>query len=221
MFNAWFFLAAGLALLDWISTAREWKRVQFFAKAGTLAALIAWFTSVGGWREGSIWFGLGLALGLVGDVVLELPARFFLVGLVAFLVGHISYIAGFAHEGVSLRPESLLIALVLAVAAGWVFARLLRAMDRKPENAPLQVPVRVYGGVIALMVIFAWLTMVNPAWPIWAAVCFGAGAVLFLASDTVLGYQQFVRPQRYSGLFIMVTYHLAQFLIAAGALLSL
>jgi alkenylglycerophosphocholine hydrolase len=221
MFNGWFFLAAGLALLDWICTVRQWKRLFCVAKAGTLAALIAWFTSAGGWQGGLIWFGVGLMLGMVGDVVLELPARYFLIGLAAFLFGHLSYIAGYLAVGIALRPESLLIILVLAGSAGWNFIRLLRAMRRKPENTALLAPVLAYGVVITLMAICAGLTLINPSWPFWAAVCCAVGGTLFLVSDTVLGYQQFVKPLRHSGLIIMVTYHLAQFLIAGGVLLSL
>ena len=37
-----------------------------------------------------------------------------------------------------------------------------------------------------------------------------AGAVLFLASDTILGWRQFVAQRPWMPVTIMVTYHLAQ-----------
>ena len=37
-----------------------------------------------------------------------------------------------------------------------------------------------------------------------------AGAVLFLTSDTILGWRQFVAQRPWMPLAIMVTYHLAQ-----------
>jgi uncharacterized membrane protein YhhN len=44
-----------------------------------------------------------------------------------------------------------------------------------------------------------------------------AGAVLFLTSDTILGWRQFVSQRSWMPVAIMVTYHLAQ----AGLVISL
>src|SRR5512144_421577 len=46
-------------------------------KPGTLILLIAWFTQIGDWRGGLLWFGLGLVFSLAGDVLLHLPGKFF------------------------------------------------------------------------------------------------------------------------------------------------
>jgi uncharacterized membrane protein YhhN len=45
----------------------------------------------------------------------------------------------------------------------------------------------------------------------------GAGAVLFVASDSMIAWDRFVRPFRWAPVAIMVTYHLGQ----AGLVASL
>ena len=93
-------------------------------------------------------------------------------------------------------------------------------MSRRPENGAMRAPVIAYGLVITLMSVCAGLTLVNPAWPTLAAMCCWVGAELFVASDTLIAYRQFASSQKNSDLTVMVTYHLAQFLITTGALLS-
>ena len=65
----------------------------------------------------------------------------------------------------------------------------------------LRVPVTSYLGVISLMVASA-----SAAGNTWAV----AGALLFLTSDTILGWRQFVARRPWMPIAIMVTYHLAQ-----------
>jgi uncharacterized membrane protein YhhN len=45
-----------------------------------------------------------------------------------------------------------------------------------------------------------------------------AGALVFMVSDAVLALDRFVRPRSWAPLAVMVTYHLGQGLIVAGAL---
>jgi alkenylglycerophosphocholine hydrolase len=214
MFNALFFVAIILA------TAFHKKRVRWFTKGATLVALIAWFSVLGGWQDRLAWFGLGLACGLTGDIALQLPPRFFLLGLGTFLVGHLCYVLGFLSLGLSFQPASGVIGAVLIGTNAMVFNRLLRAMSLCPENRTMRAPVIAYGLVITLMSLCAGMTVLNPAWPTLAAICCWVGAELFLASDTLIAYRQFTSPRKNSDLTVMVTYHLAQFLIATGALLS-
>ena len=44
------------------------------------------------------------------------------------------------------------------------------------------------------------------------------GAILFMASDSLLAANRFIRPLEWSPVVIILTYAAAQFLIAAGAL---
>lgn len=218
MFNIFFFVAVALALVDWIATGMGWKRRRYFTKGATMAALIAWFTSVGGWYDGWIWFGVGLIFGLIGDVALQLPDRFFMVGLAAFLVCHLSYIAGFVAMGIALQPQQALIGLVLVVGAILDFVYLRWRMKRDALGLTVRVPAMFYGAVITLMALCAMMTLANPAWPVQAALCCAVGAGFFLVSDMILAFERFATPPRYSKVIVMVTYHIAQFLIMAGVL---
>ena len=139
MFNAWFFLTVVLAIVDWIAIYRDHTTVNYFAKPATLLALIAWFTSLGGWQLGLTWFGLALIFSLAGDILLMLPDRFFIYGLYAFLITHICYIIGFnPAQPVNTLPTLLIGAGVLLISSVLFNvlrkAILLRQDQRKMEN---------------------------------------------------------------------------------------
>ena len=69
------------------------------------------------------------------------------------------------------------------------------------HDRALRIPVLVYVCVISTMVAFAVAT--ESPWLI-------AAALLFYGSDLMLGWDRFVKPRAFSGLAVMVTYHLAQ-----------
>jgi uncharacterized membrane protein YhhN len=71
--------------------------------------------------------------------------------------------------------------------------------------------VAAYAGVLAAMAVLAVGT---------ASVLTGIGGLLFLASDTLLAEDRFVRPRRYGDVLVIVTYHLAQGLILAGLIVG-
>lgn len=221
MFNAWFFAAAGIAGLNWVSSGSGWKRVQYVTKVAALAALLVWFSLAGGWHGPLVWFGVGLCFGLAGDILLQHPERFFIAGLVAFLAGHVCYILGFLSTGLNLSETGLIFGVPYLAICAWIFSQLLRGMGRKPENSGMRIPVIGYGVVISAMAICAGLTLGDPRWPIAPATCCALGGVFFLVSDSVLALNRFVRPVKNVDVIVMVTYHLAQFLIAAGAILRL
>ena len=60
--------------------------------------------------------GAALVLSLIGDVFLLLPKRFFLPGLVMFLLAHVSFLIGFTDRSLPLNWISLVIFVVVAVA---------------------------------------------------------------------------------------------------------
>ena len=70
-------------------------------------------------------------------------------------------------------------------------------------------PVCVSVAAIATMVVLALNVGVGAA---------AAGAVMFLASDTLLAWNRFVRPVRYGPVGIHVTYHVAQILLVLSLL---
>lgn len=153
------------------------------------------------------WFVAAFALSLAGDVFLLREDRLFLPGLVSFLLGHVAFVVGFCVAG--LRAGYVLAGLmVVLLVLGPVAPRLLSAIRRGPEPA-MVVPVVAYMAVISAMSITA-----VGAGPLLAML----GAWLFMASDTTLAWNRFVRPTPSAGAVVMVTYFAAQVLLFLGLL---
>ena len=143
---------------------------------------------------------------LAGDVLLLYGATYFVPGLVAFLLAHLAYTFGFVAFGGWSSAGFLYGAAMMAVLAATVGVRIVLAARRK-ERA-LGPAVASYLVAISLMFCAAMAT--GSTWAI-------LGAALFVASDSVLGWRQFVAAARWMPVTIMITYHLGQ----AGLVASL
>lgn len=159
----------------------------------------------------------GLAFSTLGDVLLlfaggESGALFFLMGLVAFLFAHLSYIGGFSalvnHKNGFLRSQPWWVLPFVVFLAGflwWLWPGI-------PPD--MRLPVSVYAGVITTMA----LSVVNLRdavtqkifWPMLA------GALLFMLSDCLIAVQKFGNALGNAGLAVMATYLVGQFLIMKG-----
>lgn len=146
----------------------------------------------------------GLVLGALGDALLEPRSpSLFLPGLVTFLLGHLAYVAGFTREVPKLEALRILPSLLIV---GGVLALVLPALEEP------RLPIILYALTIGA---FAWRAAARvghvadgPAW-------FGvAGALLFVASDTLLSVNRFVAPFDFAIPCILVTYWSAQAFIA-------
>jgi len=210
-----------IAALDWVLvTARpRWRTLERVVKPTAILALMGWLAwraaLAGAWPPVLNWFLAALAASLAGDVLLSLPPRYFVAGLAAFLLAHLAYVVGFNAEG--LPPAGAWFwALPVAGAAGWLGARLVRGL-RAGGQPGLVGPVLVYIVAISLMAFSALAGLSRPGWPAGAAVLAGVGAVLFMLSDSVLGWDRFVRPVRQRDLAVLIPYHLGQICLIAGA----
>jgi uncharacterized membrane protein YhhN len=150
-----------------------------------------------------------------GDVaLLGKGDKAFLAGLSSFLLGHISYVVGFANlrdRGNPWRHRGVKAGSALALTAGPVIA--YAAGRREPG---LRAPVAAYSSVLATM--FATSTMLDPQLPARARRTVAAGTGLFLVSDTILGAREFLlkHDSRVLDGAVMATYTAGQGLIAAG-----
>jgi uncharacterized membrane protein YhhN len=208
--------------VDWAAVAKGWRRLEYVAKPAAMVALLAWlliWMPLTGarccWPWPLAWFALGIICSLAGDVLLMLPERFFLVGLVAFLLAHVAYIVGFNIDGLLLPVEALLVVPV-GMAGAWLFWRVSAALAAKGRSK-LRGPVAVYAAVISLMVVSAVTTLFRPYWIGTPAALASIGAVLFFVSDALLAWNRFISPVRHGKLLIIVAYHLGQMAIMAGA----
>lgn len=151
-------------------------------------------------RSKTSWIILtGLVFSMFGDGLLH----WFLIGLSAFLIGHIFYIIGFFKEWQYsfIRVLSIIPIGIYSILIGNV---LVGALSEK-GNSTLLVPVILYIIVISLM---AWSAIMSGNK--WAMV----GSILFVISDSILAWNRFVSDVPYSSVLIMTTYYTAQFLIA-------
>ena len=146
---------------------------------------------------------IGLFFCLGGDVLLMLPPRYFIIGLVSFLIGHLLYIAAFVSEaGFTLSVWGLPLLLF-----GGVIYRLLH-----PHLGRLRGPVIAYILIILLM---AWQAVGR--WeisPSTSAALAASGALSFVISDSALALDRFRARYRHARLLVLSTYWLAQWLIA-------
>jgi uncharacterized membrane protein YhhN len=148
-------------------------------------------------------FVAALVLGLTGDVFLMLPRDYLLAGLVAFLLGHLAYIAGFRFLPFDALPAAG--ALVVVVVGAAVMVGRYVAGLRQSGRGRLVVPVLAYAFVISVTVISAagsgnWIAF--------------AGAILFYLSDALFAWYRFVGPLRWGRPVNIVLYQTAQALLA-------
>lgn len=219
MFTALFWIMVVFAVVDWLASWKNWKRVRWVTKPGTLILLIAWFVQVGGLSGMLVWFGLGLVFSLLGDVLLQLPERFFIPGVGAFFMAHLFYIIGFWQQPVQLTWVAALMILLVGMDY-WLLTGRIRAGLRERHEESMTVPVMAYAAILSLMWLSALTTLMRPGWQLSPAILVSVGAGLFFLSDSVLAYNRFVRSFATANLVVMVTYHLGQILIALGVLMN-
>lgn len=191
--------ALAIAVLDWFAVARERRVLEYACKpAATLAFLAAAATLDPASDTARTWFCVALVACLLGDVLLMLPRDAFLAGLASFALAQVCFTIGFAHEDPTrLRLViGLVLVAVVAIPLATRFVRALRA-----EGAPALVPP-VVAYVVLLAAMVASALAGGDAWGI-------GGALLFLASDSLIAEHRFVHPRRWAPAAIMITYHLA------------
>jgi uncharacterized membrane protein YhhN len=215
----WLILAIIFAALEVVAVTRNIQRLEYIAKPAVMICLLLWLYTGTGLRGNPFWFGLGLLFSLVGDVILISLERLFLLGLIAFLFAHISYIAGFKEEILNLTAWSLILGVFLAINVGRLLQRIIRAMRMK-GNQGLAVPVILYGTVISVMLYAAMSTIYNPDWKTNASFFVSAGAFLFCASDAVLAWNKFVSPVKNGRAWNIWLYYLGQIGLIAGVIVQ-
>ncbi|MDH2415881.1 lysoplasmalogenase [Nocardioides sp. CER19] len=208
-------LTAALALLNWVSVACGWFRVEWWTKLLTMVALIATVLVAGALDDApGTWLVVALAFGLLGDAaLLGDTERRLLAGVAAFFVGHLAYLVCFVVLGVSPEVWWPLVVVVL-IATSWPTRALVPAAWR--HGGPrLAVPLLAYTLVIAAMTVFAFLT----GEPLLAL-----GATLFVVSDSLialgLARNEFAQDKGSAHVAVMVTYHVSQALLAVGVLVA-
>ncbi|HUJ61371.1 MAG TPA: lysoplasmalogenase [Kofleriaceae bacterium] len=148
----------------------------------------------------SRWMLAGLALGAIGDAaLLGRGGRAFVIGLGAFLCGHLAYVAGIATLVPPARWLAPLAALPIAIGGAaliWLWPRLGR----------MRAPVIAYVAAIVAMVIGALAARDRRF--------LAPGAALFFASDLAVARDRFVAPGPANRMWGLPAYYAGQLLIA-------
>jgi uncharacterized membrane protein YhhN len=161
----------------------------------------------------------GLFFSLIGDIALmfqHVDQFNFLIGLAAFLIAQLCYTMAFAHNVADVPggpfPWPSIVLSVLIAAYGYFFAgRVLPTVDET-----ISVPIIIYAIAISLMGIAAAFRFGRTFLRSFIAVL--VGALFFIASDSLLAINRFVRPFDNAEWTVMLTYAIAQALIAWGCL---
>jgi uncharacterized membrane protein YhhN len=195
------------ALVNWWSRWTDDSRVERITKPLALIALIGVALTLDPVDPAvRTWFVVALLFSLAGDVFLLGGDDRFVLGLAAFLLAHVAYTVGFIVS-VDWRWVGFVVgAVIIGIVAITVGARIVAGARR--SNPALGPPVAAYLLVISVMAAAA--AAAGNGWAI-------AGAALFVTSDSLLGWRQFVSPARWMAPAVMITYHLGQ----AGLVVSL
>jgi uncharacterized membrane protein YhhN len=215
-------------LLDWLAVGLGWQRIRPYTKAAALVLLVLWALGMMGFAPGFPGWLLILALifGLAGDILLLFPERCFKWGLGAFLLGHLTYLSLFGLlirsgnlSGLVPRTPTwawgcLSLALLLGILAfHWA---IIRKMRPPGPSKWMQAALYLYASCLTAVMVASYLTAIS-FWgkgvSLWAL---PLGGTLFFISDFILADNRFVRPLHSAHLWIMISYHLAQFFLALG-----
>ncbi len=207
------FFVVGIAELLAVSVG--WNEVHMVAKTLIMLSLIGYYLSTIEKRNGH--FLRALFFCWAGDVLLlrqDGEEIFFMLGLAAFLLGHLLYILSYRElrwkEGGMMATQKLRVSFPIALAGTGLIVVLL------PYLGGLMIPVIVYAVVLMGMVMAAFFrfgrTAPDSFWLV------ATGAILFMISDSILAINKFHTPFPSAGPLIMLTYILGQYLIVEGVI---
>jgi len=196
-----------LPLLLW-ARMQEWPRLQLLFKALASSGFVIVGLSAPEVPGRSL-IVAGLLLGWLGDVALAFKGeRAFLVGLSAFLLGHLAYLVVAyqlpSNRGAIMGGSLLALGLVL-IALRWLWSRV---------PLTLRFPVLFYMLVIAAMV-GAAVGQVDIRYGGY----FMGGATLFALSDLAVARERFVAPGFANALIGLPVYYTGQLMIAVWLVL--
>ena len=200
------FLLAAVA--DWAAIVADRTTARRITKPLATALLLA-LAAVGGDMSGAarVWLVVAVGCCLVGDIALLGRAeRSFLLGLAAFALGHLAYTVTALVVGVSWPRLALAFPFLAAVLVFQTATGMLPGARRR-SGTTMMIAVAAYSLIISTMVVAATGTAS------WLA---AVGAMTFAVSDSIIGYDRFVRPVRRADLPVMVTYHVGQLLLVLG-----
>jgi len=205
-----FFILAATIWLDHLDHV-----LYYFAKPLVAGSLLWFFINTSSEIERRIerlvkW---ALICSLLGDILLMFVPQsehFFTLGLVAFLTAHVFYVLAFFQ-----KPNGPHNAFNFAFYAGFFSYAYQVYKGIKPNLGDMKYPVILYITVITIMACTAISRSAKNKVSYFLVV---AGALFFVASDSILAIEKFHKPLFCPEISIMLTYGLAQWCITMGIL---
>ena len=187
--------------------------VHMISKSLIVLSLVGYYTMSVEKRD--LLFVVALLFCWAGDVFLLFHGElFFMLGLVAFLIGHVLYIFSYRHFQSIDTAKALLNTQKIRFSFPIILAGTGLIVILFPTLGDLKIPVVVYAVVLMLMVMTALFRYGRtPSASFWMVF---VGAALFMTSDSLLAINKFYSPVRFSGILVMMTYISAQYLIVRG-----
>lgn len=146
----------------------------------------------------------------LGDAILISGA--FVFGLVAFLIAHVFYIAlnlrGRPIFSVDLKTAIIMTPLLLF--SGYMLSQIAKT------TPIMMAPVSLYSTILCAL--FYTGLIAAKSLPKGQAQVLMAGIVLFIFSDSLIAINRFIAPFETSGIVIMATYIIAQYLLVRANL---
>jgi len=186
------------AVTNWSTRVRPNQWLETVSKP-TTTILVMWVAvAADGPTTATVLALVGLFFCLIGDIALLDVVDKFVVGLSAFLIGHLVFVAMFFSLHLPNAAWGLVAAVLLMAHVSTVGRRIVAgAVAKEPD---------LKGPVIAYLVIISSMAVVASMTGRWWAI---GGAAAFVVSDTLLGWRKFVGDQKWLSLLVMVSYHVA------------
>ncbi len=161
------------------------------------------------YRTGTIgkFVTVGLISSAVGDVLLELSfSGSFVMGMIAFLIGHVMYAVAFFKAAPRVRPLEFLPFIAWGLCIGSLVWSGL---------GPLKIPVAVYMSVILVMMwrATAFVAQTRHTHGVWVWLAM-SGALLYGLSDSLIALNKFHHKLEHVRPMISLTYWAGQAMIS-------
>jgi uncharacterized membrane protein YhhN len=207
-----FLFGVGLvAAILFITTGKEenfW--LHLISKPLPVLAMALWLVLLPGKGRYQTAVIAGLLLSAAGDLLLSWSDETFLLGLTAFLLGHVAYIFAFTRDGRGLYPgRGLLIYAYGALAYGYLYTA--------GDLAQMAMPVLAYMIVICTMLWRAACRVGAPGIYQRSAWIGLAGAAFFTFSDSLLALGMFAGQRPLGPHAVIITYWIGQLGITLSA----
>lgn len=205
-----------IASLELISVILKLELVEKICKPLIMISLIGYYIISVYDEKRSKPLMLAMFFSLAGDALLmfqDTINSFFILGLLAFLFSHVFYIFTYRQQVTKNDSNGLQGIQRVRFSFPFILAGTGLIVVLYPFLGELKVPVIFYAVVLIVMVLNALFryghTTVKSFWMVFF------GAVFFMLSDSLLAINKFLSPVS-NGVWIMLTYIAAQFLIVQG-----